>query len=171
MKKSTGVRTLTLVAGGVFAVSGFAANSAQAKVSRKDYKAGAVALGVLGVILAAKGKTVPAVIAGAGAYYAYKKGQDTHDSYYPTYPDRRADASSSRDRYSNRYEDSSYNADANDRDVSYNDGDSRYDASQNVYPDAALSSRNVRSQRAKTEVAQSEVAHSESKDDADVSLD
>jgi hypothetical protein len=50
--------------------------AAHAADKEKTYKTGAVVLGALGAVLAVKGKTLPAVVAGAGAYYAYKKGKD-----------------------------------------------------------------------------------------------
>jgi hypothetical protein len=54
--------------------------SAQADDKKsKTYKAGAIGLGVLGAYMAVKGKTLPAVAAGAGAYYAYKKSKDAEN--------------------------------------------------------------------------------------------
>ena len=53
---------------------------AQAADKSKTYKAGAIGLGVLGAYFGIKGKTVPAVVAGAGAYYAYKKGKDVENN-------------------------------------------------------------------------------------------
>jgi hypothetical protein len=111
MKTSTKVRGMALLTGGVLTVSSLAAPGVQAKTSSKDYKTGAVVLGALGVILATQGKTVPAVVAGAGAYYAYKKSKDRRYNYANRYP------TSSRDRYS-----------ANNR-----------SNNQNVYPDADAS--------------------------------
>jgi hypothetical protein len=56
--------------------------SAQADDKKsKTYKTGAIALGVLGAYMAVKGKTLPAVVAGAGAYYAYKKSKDAENGY------------------------------------------------------------------------------------------
>ncbi len=69
------------------------ANSAHAIDKADAYKAGAAALGVLGAYYGVKGKNVPAIIAGAGAYYAYKKGRDA---------DRDAN---NNDRYRNRRSD------------------------------------------------------------------
>ena len=107
MKTSTQVRGLALLTGGVLAVSSFTAPGVQAKTSRQDYKTGAVVLGALGVILATKGETIPAVVAGAGAYYAYKKSQDKRHNYANRYP-------ASRSRYSSN----------------------NHNNEQNVYPDA-----------------------------------
>ena len=109
MKTSTKVRGLALLTGGVLAVSSLTAPGVQARTSRKDYKTGAVVLGALGVILATKGETVPAVVAGAGAYYAYKKSQDRRHNH----------------NYANRYPTSRSH-------YSYNDRNNN----QNVYPDA-----------------------------------
>ncbi|MEO6906946.1 MAG: hypothetical protein ABI210_03560, partial [Abditibacteriaceae bacterium] len=64
--------------GGVAAMMGItmmAPHAARADEAQ-NYKYGATVLGVLGAVLALKGKTLPAVIAGAGAYYAYNKGAD-----------------------------------------------------------------------------------------------
>lgn len=59
-----------------------------------NYKKGAVALGVLGAVLLAKGKTLPAAAVAAGAYYSYKKGRDVEEDTRfgrrdnrPNYPD------------------------------------------------------------------------------------
>lgn len=109
MKTSTKVRGLALLTGGVLAVSSLTAPGVQARTSRKDYKNGAIALGVLGAIFAVKGKTVPAVVAGAGAYYAYKKSQDRRHNY----------------NYANRYPTSRSRYSSNNR-----------NNNQNVYPDA-----------------------------------
>jgi hypothetical protein len=73
-----GVRGVAVLTGVAVATSALvpmqAAHAADNK--EKTYKTGAVVLGALGAILAVKGKTLPAVVAGAGAYYAYKKGKD-----------------------------------------------------------------------------------------------
>ena len=81
----------------------------------KTYKAGAAALGVIGAYFILKGKTVPGAIAGAGAYYAYKKSKDAkNDDRYSNndysnggdvYPDdnRNNRASSSNRTADNRY--------------------------------------------------------------------
>ncbi|HEX8237280.1 MAG TPA: hypothetical protein VF600_15075 [Abditibacteriaceae bacterium] len=81
-----GVATLTAVA---VATSALVPMQAAHADKEKTYKTGAIALGALGAVLAVKGKTVPAVIAGAGAYYAYKKSQDADNerSAGNVYPD------------------------------------------------------------------------------------
>ena len=86
---------------------------AQAADKEKLYKGGAVALGVLGAYYIVKGKTIPGAIAGAGAYYAYKKGKD---------------ANKDNDRYDNRNRSSrndNYRTDYRNRD-------------DNRYPDYSL---------------------------------
>ena len=58
----------------------------------KTYKYGAIALGAVGAYMAAKGKTVPAAVAAAGGYYAYKKSQDAKNNQrYGYYPDSSSD--------------------------------------------------------------------------------
>jgi len=131
MKTSTKVRGLALLTGGVLAVSSLTAPGVQAKTSRKDYKTGAVVLGALGVILATKGETVPAVVAGAGAYYAYKKSQDRRHNYnyanrYPT----------SRSRYSSSNRNNNQNVYPDAKNSRYDN--SRYDNSR--YDDAGYDS-------------------------------
>lgn len=125
MTNSRKLRGALLLTGAVFTASTLNAGSAQA-TSRKDYKTGAAVLGALGVILAVKGKTLPAAVLGAGAYYSYKKGQDTYDgaNRYP----RNARNNRDRDRYSrndnydaNRYPDN--NNYGNYGNGSYNAGD------------------------------------------------
>jgi hypothetical protein len=74
----------------------------------QNYKTGATVLGVLGVVLAAKGKALPAIIAGAGAYYAYEKGKDAENDY----------------RYDSRY--NGYNWNDNGNDNRYDRNDYRY---------------------------------------------
>ncbi len=94
--KMRGVAVLT---GGVLAASALL-HPAPAQADEKKeklYKGGAVALGVLGAYSILKGKTVPGAVAGAGAYYAYKKGKDVQnndrhsENYYPNdrYSDER----------------------------------------------------------------------------------
>ena len=91
--KTRGVAILT---GGVLAASAlFHPTVAQADAKKdKTYKAGAAALGVLGAYFILKGKTVPGAIAGAGAYYAYKKGKQAKND------DRSSDNRSSDNYYS-----------------------------------------------------------------------
>jgi hypothetical protein len=72
-----GVRVVAVLTGVAVATSALVPmQAAHAADKEKTYKTGAVVLGALGAVLAVKGKTLPAVIAGAGAYYAYKKGKD-----------------------------------------------------------------------------------------------
>jgi hypothetical protein len=87
--KTRGVAVLT---GGVIAASAllpglFMAAPAQAADS-KTYKAGAIVLGAASAYLLIKGKTLPGVLAGAGAYYAYKKSKDNNSDRYGQYPDQ-----------------------------------------------------------------------------------
>jgi hypothetical protein len=88
-------RTAALATLGVFGI-GVLLQPAPAQASSKEklYKGGAVALGVLGAYFIVKGKTIPGAIAGAGAYYAYKKGKDAdkNDNYddYDYYENRRS---------------------------------------------------------------------------------
>ncbi|HEX8550409.1 MAG TPA: hypothetical protein VF681_02520 [Abditibacteriaceae bacterium] len=75
-------RSIALFTGGVIAASLFAsAAPARAAESNKTYKTGAIVLGAAAAIFAAKGKQLPAVVAGAGAYYAYKKSQEANNRY------------------------------------------------------------------------------------------
>jgi hypothetical protein len=79
MKNSIRPSRLAALATGLVLASGafLSAPSAQARprTSSKTYKAGAVALGVLGGYLITKGKTVEGAAAVGGGYLAYKKGQ------------------------------------------------------------------------------------------------
>jgi hypothetical protein len=121
----------------------------------QNYKIGAAALGVLGVVLAAKGKTAPALLAGAGAYYAYEKGKDAenderydyrygnryndyyqNDNYYGNY--------GSYNNYDNRYGDRDYNGDYGNRygdHNRYNNDSYRYDRYNNRYDGRSYSGR------------------------------
>ena len=144
MKTSTKVRGLALLTGGVLMSSSLTASSVQAKTSRKDYKTGAIALGAVGVILATRGKTLPAVVVGAGAYYAYKKSQDRRDDYANRYP-------TSRDRYSANSRSNRNNQNVYpDVDNSQYDN-SRYDNSQ--YDDADYNSLNTKSNAKSSDAA------------------
>jgi len=72
-----GVRSVAMLTGVAVAASTLMPmQAAHAADKKKTYKYGAIGLGALGAILAVKGKTLPAVAAGAGAYYAYKKSKD-----------------------------------------------------------------------------------------------
>jgi hypothetical protein len=92
-------RTAALATLGVFGIGALLQPApAQASSKEKLYKGGAVALGVLGAYFIVKGKTIPGAIAGAGAYYAYKKGKDAGgDDDYDYYENR----SSRNDNYRN----------------------------------------------------------------------
>lgn len=81
-------RGMMLLAGGVIAATAMMpAAPAQAADKSKTYKAGAVVLGAASAYMILKGKTVPGAIAGAGAYYAYKKSKDAKQDQYSQYPD------------------------------------------------------------------------------------
>jgi hypothetical protein len=87
-------KVAALLTGGVLMASALATTTAPAHADtskEKLYKGGAVALGVLGGYWILKGKTLPGAVAAAGAYYAYKKGQEANeeDQYYgrDIYPD------------------------------------------------------------------------------------
>lgn len=104
-RKGFKARSVGLLAGGALLAScllpgAFGASPAQAAEKSKQYKTGAVVLGAASAILIIKGKTVPGVLAGAGAYYAYKKSKDAKqeerygqdeqypgDERYSRYPD------------------------------------------------------------------------------------
>ena len=75
--------SVALLTGGVLAVSAIAMPAAHAAETKKEkqFKTGAAILGALGAYFVVKGKTVPAVVAGAGAYYAYKKSKEERDNY------------------------------------------------------------------------------------------
>jgi len=126
---STKMRSLFLLSG-VAAMMGLTMMAPQAAHAdkAKNYKYGAAALGVLGAILVAKGKTLPGVLAGAGAYYAYKKGDKIQEQERDRYPYYRHDNDRYNDRYDNRYDDR-YNDRHNNRyDDRYdNRDDYRYD--------------------------------------------
>ncbi len=129
------VRSLFLI-GGVSAMMGATMMVPQAARADKaqNYKYGAAALGVLGVILAAKGKTLPAVVAGAGAYYAYEKGKDAKNE--ERYNDRYGDHRWNDNRYDrNDHRDNShdYYGDRYDNDNRYDWNNNRYDRKDNRY--------------------------------------
>ncbi len=97
MQNNQHIRGLALLTGSVLAASALLV-PAPAKADKADaLKIGASVLGAAAVVLGVKGKTVPAVIAGAVGAYAYKKGRDqdrknNNDPYYgqagqyPQYP-------------------------------------------------------------------------------------
>lgn len=102
-------RGIALLTGGVFAASAFipalglSVARADEKSDRKarQYKTGAIALGAAAAYFGLKSKkAVPAIVAGAGAYYAYKKSKEAkregerdrygnypNDDQYAQYPD------------------------------------------------------------------------------------
>jgi hypothetical protein len=83
------VRGLAFLTGTVLAASAlFHPQPAQAVDKSDAYKAGAVVLGAASAYMILKGKTLPGAVAGAGAYYAYKKGrkEDRNDDRYGQYP-------------------------------------------------------------------------------------
>lgn len=87
MQNNGRVRGLAIVTGGVLAASALLV-PAPAQADKSDtLKIGATVLGAAAAVLAAKGKTVPAAIAGAAGYYAYKKGrdEDRKKNDYPYY--------------------------------------------------------------------------------------
>lgn len=97
-------------------------NAAHAIDKADAYKAGAAVLGAAGAFYGVKGKTLPAVIAGAGAYYAYKKGRDA---------DREDNAN---DRSRNRRDNRNTNTNRrSDRGNTYPDDYSRYPADNGSY--------------------------------------
>lgn len=97
------VQTLALLTGGMFAVAAtFQPAPAHADSKSKLYKGGAAALGILGAYWILEGKTIEGAAAGAGAYYAYKKGRDidddNRDDRYYDYRGRYGDNDYYRDR-------------------------------------------------------------------------
>jgi hypothetical protein len=124
----------------------------------KKYKTGAAVLGALAGYFVLQGKTVPGIVAGAGAYYAYKKSRDAKNDRYGSYDDyygsqrddRRNDSYNSRRgnrdkdynpvyddtdarNYDPRYNDTSNGSDAH-RDTTYDDN--AYDISgSDAFPD------------------------------------
>ncbi len=113
-------RLLAVATAGILSASVLLAPAPARADKAKNYKYGAIALGVLGGVLLSKGKTVEGAAAlGAGAY-TYKKGEDTRkaDKYdnYGNYGDRYG--------YNNSYN----NGDRYGYNNSYNSGyDNRYD--------------------------------------------
>jgi hypothetical protein len=72
-------RSIALLTGGVLAASALMPMTPAHADKSKTYKAGAAILGAAGALMILKGKTLPGVLAGAGAYYAYKQGQKAKD--------------------------------------------------------------------------------------------
>ena len=118
---------VALLTSGLLAVSALSMPSAHAATTTsKKYKTGAIVLGAIGAYMAVKGKTVPAAIAGAGAYYAYKKSKDARREYsYNDDDDRYAQRDSQRD--SQRDADIGYE-DANRDSDDLDNNDLGYDA-------------------------------------------
>lgn len=140
---SRNAKTLAVLTGGVMMASFISTATAPAQAADKEkvYKGGAVALGVLGAYWVLKGKTVPGAAAAAGAYYAYKKGQDINDDSGQD-NDRNRNNRNRNDRNRFDFNDSNFrdnnNRDGNFRDTDYNsrdrndndfrrDGDFRHD--------------------------------------------
>ena len=156
MKKFTSRRFSSIfMLGGVAAMMGatmMVPRTAQADKAQ-NLKYGAAALGILGAVLAVKGNTLPAIIAGAGAYYAYEQGKDAQNDqrYDDRYNDNRwnndrnsrnnnpYDRNNNRyDRNDNRYGSSSdygtwNSSNRNDRDSTYGSNDNRYNRNDNSY--------------------------------------
>ncbi len=141
-------RGVALLTGGVLAASAFfpmlgvTTARADEKTDRKSrqYKTGALVLGAATAYFALKSKkTVPAIVAGAGAYYAYKKSKELKNR-----PDRYG--YNPRDYNSGKYDPNSNYPDPDysnpDRDAQYptdgnrGDYDNRNsDAQPTTYPD------------------------------------
>ena len=87
MQNNGRIRGLAIVTGGVLAASAFLAPAPVQADKSDTLKIGASVLGAAAAVLAAKGKTVPAAIAGAAGYYVYKKGrdEDRKKNDYPYY--------------------------------------------------------------------------------------
>lgn len=80
-------RNIALLTGAVLAASTLVPATPAHADKSKTYKAGAAILGAASAYMILKGKTVPGAIAGAGAYYAYKKGQKAkQNENYAQYP-------------------------------------------------------------------------------------
>ena len=112
-------RLLALATAGVLSASVLLAPAPARADKAKNYKYGAIALGVLGGVLLSKGKTVEgAAVLGAGAY-TYKKGEDARKAdKYDNYRDRYGYRNGDRYSYNNgdRYgTNGSYDNDYRDR--------------------------------------------------------
>lgn len=88
MKIKNGRKNVALLSGAVMLSSTLGASFLTAAPARaeetkksKQLKTGAIALGALSAYYALKGKAAPAAIAGAGAYYVYKKSEDEQNRY------------------------------------------------------------------------------------------
>ena len=78
-------RTIAILTGGAVATSMFVSAAPVRADKANTYKTGAIALGAVAIYSIIKGKELPAAIAGAGAYYAYKKSKDAQND--PRYSD------------------------------------------------------------------------------------
>jgi hypothetical protein len=89
-------RTIALLTGAVL-VAGTVLHPTPAHADKaRTYKYGAIALGAVAAYMATKGKTVPAAVAAAGGYYAYKKSQNAkNETRYGYYPDSNSTYSTS----------------------------------------------------------------------------
>ena len=87
MQNNGRIRGLAIVTGGVLAASALLAPTPVQADKADTLKIGASVLGAAAAVLASKGKTVPAAIAGAAGYYVYKKGrdEDRKKNDYPYY--------------------------------------------------------------------------------------
>ena len=144
MKISNPSRLLALFTAGVLS-AGVMLHPAPARADKaKNYKYGAIALGVVGGYLLSKGKTTEgAVVLGAGAY-TYKKGEDARKAdKYNDYSDRY--------NYRGSYDNSGRynNGDYNNRGRYDNNGryDDRYDSSYDNRDRYNVPARNRLSER------------------------
>lgn len=80
--KTLHTRTIALLTGGALASSLFLSPAPARADKAKNLKIGALVLGAIGVVSAIKGKELPAAVAAAGAYYAYKKSKDAKNDRY-----------------------------------------------------------------------------------------
>jgi len=101
---------------------------------KKTFKTAAIVLGAAAVYMGVKKKTVPAVIAGAGAYYAYKKSKNADNQY----------ATNNGDVYPEQYgynvpDDYSYPSTTSD--PGYYGNDDPYYAGNDTYPTYGFAAR------------------------------
>ena len=142
MKTKNGGKNVALLSGAVMlsstlGASVLTASPARAEENKKSQqlKTGAIALGAIAGYFVLKGKTAPAAIAGAGAYYVYKKSEDEKNRY-------------GQNSTGERYPDDPYYADSRNGDVfpstsgdafpGDNDGD--YAAGDDSHDDGAYAS-------------------------------
>lgn len=106
-------RSLAILTGAVLLTPAlFSASATPAHADKSEtYKTGAVVLGAAAAYLALQGKTLPAAVAAAGGYYAYKKGQDAaNDERYGNYYGNYNNGSYNNGTYNNRTSNGNYNA-------------------------------------------------------------